>query len=161
MVCASPSRSWACHVAARYGRVDVQAILLEHGADISKKFTTQPGSYYKELETPLDVAVRHKQTEAANWLSNNGAELNLMDAGELALVTEQAEEIKGNQDLEPKQAECNNDHTEQQWLSLMNDDENTPEATAARREARRIRREHNRGERLAQTSGSIEDTGTA
>lgn len=158
---ASTWRSWACHAAARYGRVDVLTVLLEHGTDISKKFTTQSGSYYKDLETPLDVAVQHKQTAAAKGLSNNGAELNLMDAAELTLVIEQAEEIKGNHYREPTGAGSNNDHTEEQWLSLMDDDEDTPEAAAARRAARRVRREQNRRERLAQTSGSIEDTGTA
>ena len=84
-----------------------------------------------------------------------------MDAAELTLVIEQAEEIKGNHYREPTGAGSNNDHTEEQWLSLMDDDEDTPEAAAARRAARRVRREQNRRERLAQTSGSIEDTGTA
>jgi Ankyrin repeats (3 copies) len=158
---ASTWRSWACHAAARYGRADVLTVLLEHGADISKKFTTQRGSYYKDLETPLDIAARHKQTAAAKWLSNNGAELNSMDAAELTLFTEQAEETKGSHYRELSCAGCNNHHTEEQWLRLTDDDEDTPEAAATRMAARRVRREQNRRERLAQTSGSIEDTRTA
>jgi ankyrin repeat protein len=59
-------------------------LLLEHGADVNERpklcLTLGPGDKEeRRSETPLHVAVREGQVEAAKWLLEHGADAGLKD----------------------------------------------------------------------------------
>ncbi|KAF4629144.1 hypothetical protein G7Y89_g9001 [Cudoniella acicularis] len=73
-------------------------------------------------------------------------------------IVDEPEEIKGRGARERTRVKYDDGLTEEQWLNAVDDDEDTPEAAAARKQARKDRREQNRLKRLGQIPGSIENS---
>ena len=73
-------------------------------------------------------------------------------------ISDEPEEIKGRGARERTRVKYDDGLTEEQWLNAVDDDEDTPEAAAARKQARKERREQNRLKRLGQLPGSIENS---
>jgi len=71
-------------------------------------------------------------------------------------ISDEPEEIKGRGARERTRVKYDDGLTEEQWLNAVDDDEDSPEAAAARKQARKDRREQNRLKRLGQIPGSIE-----
>lgn len=73
-------------------------------------------------------------------------------------ISDEPEEIKGRGARERTRVKYDDGLTEEQWLNAVDDDEDSPEAAAARKQARKDRREQNRLKRLGQLPGSIENS---
>jgi ATP-dependent helicase STH1/SNF2 len=73
-------------------------------------------------------------------------------------ISDEPEEIKGRGARERTRVKYDDGLTEEQWLNAVDDDEDSPEAAAARKQARKDRREQNRLKRLGQIPGSIENS---
>ena len=73
-------------------------------------------------------------------------------------ISEEAEEIRGRGARERTRVKYDDGLTEEQWLNAVDDDEDSPEAAAARKMARKDRREKNRLKRLGEIPGSIENS---
>lgn len=71
-------------------------------------------------------------------------------------ISDEPEEIKGRGARERTRVKYDDGLTEEQWLEAVDDDNDTPEAAAARKQARKDRREQNRLKRLGQIPGSPE-----
>jgi len=75
-------------------------------------------------------------------------------------ISDEPEEIKGRGARERTRVKYDDGLTEEQWLNAVDDDEDSPEAAAARKQARKDRRERNRLKRAGQIPGSIENSPT-
>jgi ATP-dependent helicase STH1/SNF2 len=73
-------------------------------------------------------------------------------------ISEEAEVIRGRGARERTRVKYDDGLTEEQWLNAVDDDEDSPEAAAARKQARKDRREQNRLKRLGQIPGSVENS---
>jgi len=73
-------------------------------------------------------------------------------------ISDEPEEIKGRGARERTRVKYDDGLTEEQWLNAVDDDEDSPEAAAARKQARKDRREQNRLKRAGQIPGSIENS---
>ncbi|KHJ35391.1 putative snf2-family atp dependent chromatin remodeling factor snf21 [Erysiphe necator] len=73
-------------------------------------------------------------------------------------INDEPEEVKGRGARERTRVRYDDGLTEEQWLNAVDDDEDTPEAAAARKQARRDRREQNRLKRAGEIPGSIENS---
>jgi ATP-dependent helicase STH1/SNF2 len=73
-------------------------------------------------------------------------------------ISDEPEEIKGRGQRERTRVKYDDGLTEEQWLNAVDDDEDSPEAAAARKQARKDRREANRMKRAGQMPGSIENS---
>ncbi|KAF8848864.1 hypothetical protein BDZ45DRAFT_810423 [Acephala macrosclerotiorum] len=73
-------------------------------------------------------------------------------------ISDEPEEIKGRGARERTRVKYDDGLTEEQWLMAVDDDEDSPEAAAARKQARKDRREQNRLKRAGQIPGSIENS---
>lgn len=82
-------------------------------------------------------------------------EIYMSDANPIA---EEPEEIKGRGARERTRVRYDDGLTEEQWLNAVDDDEDSPEAAAARKQARKDRREQNRLKRAGEIPGSIENS---
>ncbi|KAI2612813.1 chromatin remodeling complex SWI/SNF, component SWI2 and related ATPase [Hypoxylon fragiforme] len=76
-------------------------------------------------------------------------------------VSEEAEEVLGRGARERTRVKYDDGLTEEQWLMAVDDEEDTPEAAAARKQARKDKRETNRLKRLAVTNASGADSPSA
>jgi ATP-dependent helicase STH1/SNF2 len=73
-------------------------------------------------------------------------------------ISDEPVEITGRGARERTRVKYDDGLTEEQWLNAVDDDEDSPEAAAARKEARKSRREQNRLKRLGEIPGSIENS---
>ncbi|KAK2630199.1 hypothetical protein QTJ16_001019 [Diplocarpon rosae] len=73
-------------------------------------------------------------------------------------ISDEPEEVKGRGARERTRVKYDDGLTEEQWLQAVDDDEDTPEAAAARKMARKDRRENNRLKRAGELPGSIENS---
>ncbi|CAD6499793.1 BgTH12-03900 [Blumeria graminis f. sp. triticale] len=73
-------------------------------------------------------------------------------------IPDEPEEVKGRGARERTRVKYDDGLTEEQWLNAVDDDEDSPEAAAARKQARKDRRERNRLRRTGESSGSIENS---
>jgi ATP-dependent helicase STH1/SNF2 len=76
-------------------------------------------------------------------------------------VEEEVEVVLGRGARERTKVKYDDGLTEEQWLMAVDDDEDSPEAAAARKQARKDKREQNRLKRLANANpitGSVENT---
>jgi ATP-dependent helicase STH1/SNF2 len=71
-------------------------------------------------------------------------------------ISDEPEEITGRGQRERTRVKYDDGLTEEQWLNAVDDDEDSPEAAAARKQARKDRREQNRLKREGKIPGSIE-----
>lgn len=71
-------------------------------------------------------------------------------------VSDEPIEITGRGQRERTRVKYDDGLTEEQWLNAVDDDEDSPEAAAARKQARKDRREQNRLKRAGQIPGSPE-----
>ncbi|KAI9894688.1 MAG: hypothetical protein M1814_002044 [Vezdaea aestivalis] len=78
----------AIQQAAREGRIDMLEVLVKYGADVNEAIQIHPGAIERArkrkssalddllkmtTQTPLHIAVEHRQLEAARWLVQHGA----------------------------------------------------------------------------------------
>ena len=73
-------------------------------------------------------------------------------------ISDEPEEIKGRGARERTRVKYDDGLTEEQWLNAVDDDEDTPEAAAARKAARKERRLLKKLKREGQFDGDIEDS---
>ncbi|CZT52557.1 probable SNF2 family ATP-dependent chromatin-remodeling factor snf21 [Rhynchosporium secalis] len=73
-------------------------------------------------------------------------------------ISDEPEEIKGRGARERTTVKYDDGLTEEQWLNAVDDDEDSPEAAAARKQIRKNRRETNRLKRAGELPGSIENS---
>ncbi|KAH6719872.1 SNF2 family N-terminal domain-containing protein [Leptodontidium sp. 2 PMI_412] len=73
-------------------------------------------------------------------------------------ISDEPEEIKGRGARERTTVKYDDGLTEEQWLQAVDDDEDSPEAAAARKQARKIRKENNRLKRAGELPGSVENS---
>ncbi|KAI9050132.1 hypothetical protein LZ554_006273 [Drepanopeziza brunnea f. sp. 'monogermtubi'] len=73
-------------------------------------------------------------------------------------ISDEPEEVKGRGARERTRVKYDDGLTEEQWLQAVDDDEDSPEAAAARKQARKDRRENNRLKRAGELPGSIENS---
>jgi ATP-dependent helicase STH1/SNF2 len=73
-------------------------------------------------------------------------------------ISDEPEEIKGRGARERTRVKYDDGLTEEQWLNAVDDDEDSPEAAAARKQVRKERRENNRLKRAGELPGSIENS---
>ncbi|TVY27762.1 Chromatin structure-remodeling complex subunit [Lachnellula hyalina] len=73
-------------------------------------------------------------------------------------ISDEPEEVQGRGARERTRVKYDDGLTEEQWLNAVDDDEDSPEAAAARKQARKDRREQNRLKRAGQIPGSIESS---
>jgi ATP-dependent helicase STH1/SNF2 len=71
-------------------------------------------------------------------------------------ISDEPEEIKGRGARERNTVKYDDGLTEEQWLNAVDDDEDSPELAAARKQERKLRRERNRRIRSGEESGVIE-----
>jgi hypothetical protein len=67
------SGSGAVQQAAKYGRLKVLEMLVKYGADLNNVFVPDALLGNGCAGTALDVAIRHRQMEVKDWLSQHGA----------------------------------------------------------------------------------------
>ncbi|KAI1004703.1 Chromatin structure-remodeling complex subunit [Podosphaera aphanis] len=73
-------------------------------------------------------------------------------------ISDEPEEVKGRGARERTRVKYDDGLTEEQWLNAVDDDDDSPEAAAARKQARKDRREQNRLKRAGEIPGSIENS---
>ncbi|RQM07216.1 hypothetical protein DH86_00000907 [Scytalidium sp. 3C] len=71
-------------------------------------------------------------------------------------ISDEPEQLAGRGARERTRVRYDDGLTEEQWLNAVDDDEDSPEAAAARKQARKERREQNRLKRLGQLPASAE-----
>ncbi|KAK2070378.1 hypothetical protein P8C59_004876 [Phyllachora maydis] len=77
------------------------------------------------------------------------------------VVEEETETVLGRGARERTKVKYDDGLTEEQWLMAVDDDEDSPEAAAARKQSRKDRRETNRMRKLAHLNRSIENSPSA